>query len=73
MHLHLYQVDPGRVLPISAKLGLGVAALLDRVVEEVPPPTTLGREADLRILLFDSWFDRWQGAVTLVQVLRPDT
>lgn len=71
--LTIFEVDPGRVLPISAKLGLGVAALLDRVVEEVPPPTTLGREADLRILLFDSWFDRWQGAVTLVQVLRPDT
>jgi len=66
--LTIFEVDPGRVLPISAKLGLGVAALLDRVVEEVPPPTTLGREADLRILLFDSWFDRWQGAVTLVQV-----
>jgi len=67
--LTIFEVDPGRVLPISAKLGLGVAELLDRVVEEVPPPPTSDREADLRILLFDSWFDRWQGAVTLVQVV----
>ena len=42
LHPHLLQVDPGRVLPISAKLGLGVAELLDRV-EEVPPPPTSDR------------------------------
>ena len=34
---------------------------------------TSSREADLRILLFDSWFDRWQGAVTLVQVRPPES
>jgi elongation factor 4 len=69
--LTVFEVDPETVLSVSAKLGLGVRELLDRVVERVPPPTTLGRQAPLRILLFDSWFDRWQGAVSLVQVLLP--
>ena len=64
----MFDVDPDGVAAISAKLGIGVAGLLDRVVEGVPPPKTLGLEAPLRILLFDSWFNRWQGAVLLVQV-----
>ena len=64
----MFDVDPDDVTAISAKLGIGVADLLDRVVEGVPPPKTLGLEAPLRILLFDSWFNRWQGAVLLVQV-----
>ena len=64
----MFDVDPDDVAAISAKLGIGVADLLDRVVEGVPPPKTLGLEAPLRILLFDSWFNRWQGAVLLVQV-----
>ena len=64
----MFDVDPGDVAAISAKLGIGVTDLLDRVVEGVPPPTTLGLDAPLRILLFDSWFNRWQGAVLLVQV-----
>ena len=66
--LTMFDVDPDDVAAISAKLGFGVANLLDKVVEGVPPPKTLGSEAPLRILLFDSWFNRWQGAVLLVQV-----
>ena len=66
--LTMFDVDPDDVAAISAKLGIGVANLLDKVVEGVPPPKTLGSEAPLRILLFDSWFNRWQGAVLLVQV-----
>ena len=66
--LTMFDVDPDDVAAISAKLGFGVANLLDKVVEGVPPPKTLGPEAPLRILLFDSWFNRWQGAVLLVQV-----
>ena len=57
-----------QVLAISAKMGIGITELLDKVVECVPPPVSRGRDAPLRLFLFDSWFDRWQGAISLVQV-----
>jgi translation elongation factor EF-4 len=31
----------------------------------VPPPATRGREEDVRVFLFDSWFDKYRGAVNL--------
>eukprot|EP00092_Neocalanus_flemingeri_P039370 GFUD01042865.1.p1 GENE.GFUD01042865.1~~GFUD01042865.1.p1 ORF type:complete len:642 (+),score=216.87 GFUD01042865.1:140-2065(+) len=65
----LFDVEQDQVLAISAKMGIGVKELLDRVVEKVPPPSTLGREGNLRLFLFDSWFDRYQGTINLVQVV----
>ena len=56
------------MLAVSAKLGTGVTQLLDSVVERVPPPATRGPEADMRLLLFDSWYDRYHGTINLVQV-----
>ena len=64
----LFDMEEDQVLAISAKMGIGVKELLDRVVERVPPPTTLGTNASLRLFMFDSWFDRYQGAIQLVQV-----
>jgi len=65
----LFEVEEDQVLAISAKMGIGIKELLDRVVERVPPPTTLGPEDNLRLFLFDSWFDRYQGTINLVQVV----
>jgi len=65
----LFDVEEDQVLAISAKMGIGVKELLDRVVERVPPPTTLGTDTSLRLFMFDSWFDRYQGAIQLVQVV----
>ncbi len=64
----LLGVDPETVLLASAKEGVGIAAILEAVVERVPPPT--GRRADpLRALIFDSYYDKYQGAVPSVRVV----
>jgi GTP-binding protein LepA len=55
-------------IAISAKSGLNVEAVLSAVVQRVPPPKG-SREAPLRALIFDSWFDPYRGAVVLVRVM----
>ena len=61
-------LDAADVLPVSAKDGRGIDALLERIVEVVPPPRG-NPAAELRALIFDSWFDPYVGAVMLVRVV----
>jgi GTP-binding protein LepA len=64
----LIGVDPEHILQISAKEGRGVPEVLEAVVERVRPPT--GRpDAPLRALIFDSYYDRFRGAVPSVRVV----
>ncbi len=56
------------VLLASAKEGIGVDALLERIVERVPPPEG-EPEAPLRALIFDSLYDKYQGAVPSIRVV----
>jgi GTP-binding protein LepA len=53
---------------ISAKTGLGVDELLERIVERIPPPKG-SVEAPLQALIIDSWFDSYAGVVSLVRVM----
>jgi GTP-binding protein LepA len=60
-------LDCSDVIHASAKERKGIAEILDRICEKVPPPKN-NRELLLRALIFDSWFDSYQGVVVLVRV-----
>ncbi len=60
-------IDCTDVLLTSAKEGTGVTEVLESIIEMVPPPT--GNQAlPLKALMFDSWFDNYQGVIVLVRV-----
>jgi len=64
----LLGVDPEDILSVSAKEGVGIEELLETVVRRVPPPEG-DPEAPLRALIFDSYYDRYQGGVPMVRVV----
>jgi len=64
----LLGVDADQVLPISAKTGQGVEAVLDAIIERIPAPTG-ERDAPARALIFDSSYDQYRGVVAFVRVV----
>lgn len=52
----------------SAKTGVGIEDILENVVRYIPPPKG-NAEAPLKALIFDSWFDSYQGVVVLIRVV----
>ncbi|MEV2212539.1 translation elongation factor 4 [Streptomyces sp. NPDC050997] len=65
---NLIGCQPDDVLKVSAKTGVGVDALLDRVVRDVPPPVGV-KDAPARAMIFDSVYDSYRGVVTYVRVI----
>jgi GTP-binding protein LepA len=64
----LLGVKPESVLLASAKQGIGIDAILEAIVDRVPPPAGEGG-GPLRALIFDSYYDQYQGAVPSVRVV----
>ncbi|MCX2179793.1 translation elongation factor 4 [Streptomyces sp. SKN60] len=65
---NLIGCQPEDVLKVSAKTGMGVEALLDRVVRDIPAPVG-NADAPARAMIFDSVYDSYRGVVTYVRVV----
>ena len=61
-------LDASHAIAISAKTGENVEAVLEAIVERLPPPTG-DASAPLKALLIDSWYDAYLGVVVLVRVI----
>jgi GTP-binding protein LepA len=64
----LIGAKPEEILRISAKEGTNVSDLLEAVVRHVPPPRGVA-DAPLRALIFDSYYDRYRGAIPSIRVI----
>lgn len=61
-------LDASKAIEASAKNKIGIKDILERVVKEVPPPED-NSDKPLRALVFDSWFDSYQGVIILVRLV----
>ncbi len=61
-------LDASEAVLTSAKSGLGVADVLEAIVEKIPPPKG-DRNAPLKALIFDSWYDSYRGVIVLFRVI----
>ena len=60
-------IDAHEAVFASAKEGIGTHEILEEIIKKIPPPTG-DREAPLKALLFDSWYDQYQGVIILVRI-----
>jgi len=61
-------IDASDALMVSAKTGIGIKETLEAIVQRLPAPTG-ERDAPLKAMLVDSWYDAYLGVVVLVRVM----
>jgi GTP-binding protein LepA len=65
---HSLAIDSSEVIKGSAKANLGIAELLDAVIDRIPAPTG-DPEGVLQAMVFDSHYDDYRGAITYVRLM----
>ncbi len=60
-------IDAHDAVLASAKEGIGTREILEEIVKKIPPPKG-DAAAPLKALLFDSWYDQYQGVIILVRI-----
>lgn len=61
-------IEASEAMLVSAKAGIGIRELLEAIVKRIPPPPDR-RQETLSALIFDSWFDSYLGAVSLIRIM----
>ena len=61
-------IDTENAIPCSGKTGEGIEDILEQIIVSLPAPEG-EKEADLKCLLVDSWYDTYLGVVILVRVI----
>ena len=61
-------IDASEAVLASAKSGIGIEEILEQIVAKIPAPTG-DRDAPLKAMLVDSWYDPYLGVVILVRVI----
>ncbi|KAF8965297.1 Guf1 protein [Flammula alnicola] len=62
-----FGIDPSEILHISAKTGKGVDAVLEAIIQRIPPPVSRP-DAPLKAFLFDSLYDKYRGVISLISI-----
>lgn len=63
--VEVFKFRPEEIMKVSAKTGLGVPSLLERIVDLIPPPKVATTNNELKCFLVDSWFVKDKGVVLL--------
>ena len=64
----LLEIDSSEILNVSAKSGIGVDELIEKIIINIPKPKGL-INGDLKAFIIDSWFDNYLGIVVLVKII----
>jgi GTP-binding protein LepA len=62
-------LDASDAIMISAKTGLGIEDVLEAIITRLPPPSSGDRDAPLKALLMDAYYDQYLGVVVLVRII----
>ncbi|PPQ64103.1 hypothetical protein CVT24_008920 [Panaeolus cyanescens] len=60
-------INPKDIIAISAKTGKGVEAVLEAIIRRIPPPTAR-TDTPFKAFLFDSFYDKYRGVISLISV-----